>query len=600
MAACFFEACKNRSSVVRFMMADGSTIVREMSCEATEDGWKTILRMDEIPQEAVAVALGEEVMNAQAGDEGYYVVPSSMQRIGCFLTRFTQRADNHNEYLSFVMPIFARSTGKEALLAVVTGMGLDYKLVCGTKDGHYYMYPRIDFDDYRPYEDIVIQYMQLQGEDADYSGIARRYRRFKLDRGDCRPYAERAKDNPLLQYAADCFSIRLRLGWKPRPTPVVYQTRENEPEMRVVMPFAKVEHLMEEFQRQGIDKAEFLLVGWNSKGHDGRFPQHFPIEEELGGEEGFLKVIETGRRLGYPVDSFTNSTCAYRVADCWDEELVVKNKDGSLFHAVEFATGSGVEYRICPKRAYDFSEEVLSKLGEMGSTGLHYIDVISVVEPFICHDERHPCTRAQSVEYYHKIMAKSKKYFGGSSSEGGWDCYADDIDYALYIDFDLESAKKRVPMCDEHIPLWQLVYHGIIMSNPNSLTVNYPAKGPKAMLQCVEYGARPVIYYYGSYCDPDPSTREDNIGNWMGDVDIRCDTEEDLVESVRLIKREYDRYRTMSRLQMEFMEEHKTLAEDVKLTRYSDGTVIVCNYSDQPYEYEGHIVGAMDYVLMEP
>ena len=256
---------------------------------------------------------------------------------------------------------------------------------------------------------------------------------------------------------------------------------------------------MEEFKRQGIDKAEFLLVGWNSKGHDGRFPQHFPIEEMLGGEEGFVKVIKTGERLGYPVDSFTNSTCAYRVADCWDEELVAKNKDGSMLHGG--ATGSGTEYRICPKRALDFSEDVLSRLSQLGSRGLHYIDVISVVEPLICHDQRHPCNRAQSVAYYHQIMEQSKKYFGGSSSEGGWDCYAGDIDYALYIDFDLENPARRSPLCDAYIPLWQLVYHGIIMSNPNSLTVNYPVKGRKAMLQCVDYGARPVIYYYGSYCD---------------------------------------------------------------------------------------------------
>lgn len=586
----FFEECEKRASRVRFILADGTSLLRDIPCQKTADGWRTVIPTRDIPPEATAVTLGEHVMDAQAGDSGYYIIPTCKQRIGCFITRFTPRAENHNEYSSFAMPLFARTTGKEAVLAVVTGMALDYRLICGTKRKDYYLYARFDFDEYRPYEDIAIEYMTLTGDNADYSGIARRYRQYKLDRHDCRPYAQRAKENPLLQYASECFSIRLRLGWKPRPTPCAYQTRENEPEMRVAIPFAKAERLMEEFKRQGIDKAEFLLVGWNSKGHDGRFPQHFPIEEMLGGEEGFVKVIKTGERLGYPVDSFTNSTCAYRVADCWDEELVVKNKDGSMLY--DAVTGSGTEYRICPKRALDFSEDVLSRLSQLGSRGLHYIDVISVVEPFSCHDQRHPCNRAQSVAYYHQIMEQSKKYFGGSSSEGGWDCYAGDIDYALYIDFDLENPARRAPLCDAYIPLWQLVYHGIIMSNPNSLTVNYPVKGRKAMLQCVEYGARPVIYYYGSYCDGGQ--------NWMGEKDIRCDTEEELVESVRCIKREYDRYQTMSRLQMLFMDQHTILEDGVNLVRYSDGTEIVCNYTDLPYTYREKTVPPLDYVLIDP
>ena len=46
---------------------------------------------------------------------------------------------------------------------------------------------------------------------------------------------------------------------------------------------------IKEFKSQGIDKAEFCLVGWNVSGHDGRFPQLSPVEERLGGEKKLRK-----------------------------------------------------------------------------------------------------------------------------------------------------------------------------------------------------------------------------------------------------------------------------------------------------------------------
>lgn len=68
--------------------------------------------------------------------------------------------------------------------------------------------------------------------------------------------------------------------------------------MQTAIDFEKTIRLMECFKRHDIDKAEFCLVGWNKSGHDGRFPQHFPVEEQLGGMEGMLRVMKTGKRLG--------------------------------------------------------------------------------------------------------------------------------------------------------------------------------------------------------------------------------------------------------------------------------------------------------------
>ena len=106
------------------------------------------------------------------------------------------------------------------------------------------------------------------------------------------PLRERIKHSPELAYAARCPEVRIRQGWKPVPSPVPEQTVENEPPMRVMVTFDRVGDILDEFQRQGVDAAEICLVGWNQKGHDGRWPQIFPVEESLGGEEKLRAVIK--------------------------------------------------------------------------------------------------------------------------------------------------------------------------------------------------------------------------------------------------------------------------------------------------------------------
>ena len=74
--------------------------------------------------------------------------------------------------------------------------------------------------------------------------------------------------------------------------------------------------------------------------------------------------------------------------------------------------------------------------------------------------------------------------------------------------------------------------------------------------------------------------------NWMGDIDLKCETEEELQESVKILKDAEDEYAPMAHLQYEFMEEHKKLEEDVFQTTYSDGSIAVVNYNTNSYYIE--------------
>ena len=246
---------------------------------------------------------------ADTSDSGYLVLPRGVGNQDYSLFYFNRQKENFESRIAESnMPFFGIKTEQQTVLAIVTGMPYDYTLNISLKNGKYRIYPVFKLDGESPYEDLKIEYFYLTGDDANYSGIARRYRRYKLDKGEIVPLSVRMQTSEALRYAADSVMIRIRCGWKPAPPQVLHQTPENEPPMHVACDFNRVGNLLDELKTQGVDKAEICLVGWNVKGHDGRWPQAFPVCQELGGEETLKQLILKAQKLGYQITCHTNHT----------------------------------------------------------------------------------------------------------------------------------------------------------------------------------------------------------------------------------------------------------------------------------------------------
>lgn len=540
----------------------------------------------DIPENATEVVVKLPFLNATAGEEGYYITPYSKV---CFLTHFTQREDTQYSCDESIMPIIGAKFRDKSYLIVIDGMRYDYVYHMDIVDGQYAISLSYDLRQIDLYEDICLRVITLTGDERDYSAIARAYRNIVAEEKKLIPLSERIKENPILEYAAtDMPIIRIRMAWKPVPTPVLEQTPENEPPMHTACTFSQVEELMEEMKAQGIEKAELCLVGWNVSGHDGRWPQMFPVEEQLGGEAGLRKLIAHAKQLGYRITCHTNSSDAYHIADTWDEGEIVKTKTGAL-SVNENAWSGGRMYNLCPKVAYEtYHRANLQKLRELGFSGIHYIDVITINHLKTCYDPKHPVNADESAAYLNKILTETQSAIGGVASEGGFDFAAGNLDFALYIAFNLLDGAPAV--ADEVIPLWQLVYSGYILSNPSAETVNYTVKNPENRLRFYEFGGVPTLYFFSRFVG------ENGMKNWMGDQDIYCATEEQRKESVLQIKKMLEEYHPYARRRLAFLNEHHKLAAGVYESIYSDGYHTVVNYSDTDFTYGGKTVPAKDLI----
>ncbi len=402
---------------------------------------------------------------------------------------------------------------------------------------------------------------------------------------------ERAEKSPELDYSARALEVRVRMGVKPVPCPVLEQTLETEPAIRVFLTFSRVRDIFQEFHRQGIGHAEFCIVGWHSGGHDGRFPQLFPVEEKFGGEAELRKTIASGQSLGYQIVSHDCYDDSYRISEDWDEGFVRKKPGGELWKGSKYAGGQS--YKLCRTQAYElFVKRDEPRVRDLGFKGLHYNDVLSILGPSPCYDPNHPENMRQDAEATNRILAFSKELFGGVQSEGPLDFTAPILDRVLYVSILPKNfSLDQLPFADAMIPLYPAVYHGTMLYNIWNDCVN-STRGETAYLKNIEYGGMPVAYFYGHFW-LDPKR------NWLGSRDLHYDNPQGLKEAVAYLKPVYDDLQTLHHLQKEFIEGHKELAEGIFATEYSNGQQVVVNYNENPFSLPaGKVVPARGFLLL--
>ena len=537
---------------------------------------RLVISKDDLPEGVQSIDVHHPYATAKADEDGFYVFSNGMYGT------FKERPDGIYRSVNCVMPIFGVRTPRGVMTVLTEGMRYDVQHLAELKNGVYTVFPRYVLEGERPYEDITIEFYHLHTT-ATYSDMAKCYRNLQLNRNACQPLKDRIKNSAELDYAAKSIHVRIRLAVKQSPFPEE-QTEENEPPLNIYVTFDRFQQIIDEFKRQGIDKAEFCLSGWNIGGHDGRYPQIFPVEERLGGETKLREAIKKAQKEGFQVICHTNNSDAYSVSQIgglWDEGYLLRGKDGNIVKDGKWAGGNA--YLTCPRCVFErFVKSDFEKLRELGFRGLHYIDVLTFEPPRTCYAPEHPLTKKESAEWVRKICVEAQRQFGGFSSEGPWDDCISNLDYGLTVSVYSQGTKLN-PLIDRHVPFWQLVYNGIVLNTPYRASANYTMDAYNR-LKLVEFGGRSLftIHHY-----------------WYRDFVLTCATDAELIASVRKIKEGFDEFETLKHLQLEFMESHEALSENVFETTFSDCTRILTNYGGADFKCEGGIVKPMDYLVLK-
>ncbi|MBQ3590909.1 MAG: hypothetical protein II979_03135, partial [Clostridia bacterium] len=217
-------------------LADGTLQSVPTEVTAEKDRLTARIPREQIPEGTQTLDFLPAFFTGQEGEDGYMVFPGNM------LCRFTGHENTKKQACSPIMPLFGAKTERFFFAGIVTGDRADSIVMADIENGAYRTYPRFLLEGDGAPEDPAVEYHFLTGEEADYSGMARVYRKKRLAEGLI-PLRERVKNRPALAYAAEAPYIRIRMGWKPVPSPVPEQTPETEPPMFTACDCGQVERL---------------------------------------------------------------------------------------------------------------------------------------------------------------------------------------------------------------------------------------------------------------------------------------------------------------------------------------------------------------------
>lgn len=555
-----------QTAVVSFTKNGGGVVSRTFELEPQPDGAaRLVVPADSVPTDAKLFDIVHCAFTAKKGESGFWLFPRG--EYGQF--------DSDNGVFTFkslIMPFYGMQTPRGTYIGLVKGFRFGLFTRVSAEKGNYKLSLRSDLyktAGVKPYEDIVVDYYRLDGEDANYSGIARFYRNYQLSRGACKPLKDRFAERPDLRYQVDSIPVRIQYHaakQKPAGGKKEHYTPADEPPMKVYLSFADSVKFVRAIKDVGVDKITFCSAGWQSGGYDGRFPDIFPIDAELGGEEGLKAFTKAVRDMGYLISAHTNSTDCYSCSRLWTEDMVCRNSDGSL--AKNGIWCGGRAYNLCLKYAWDnFLPKQIDEMGRLGFTAPHYIDVFSAVNPYACYNPKHAVNPKEAAEYQNKIAQKCIDVFGGFASESGFDHIIDKLDYCNYVGNRIQYEGTK-PLIKRVLPIWEIVYHGIVLYNPDRYTQQYISGDKRKVLRLMEFGGRPIIYT-------------------------------NKFASIPKIAALYELYKPVRHLQTEFIYSHSELSDGVYLTKYENGAETVCNYSPKPFAYRGETVAPLDYKLFE-
>lgn len=587
VATAFAGYAEDAQVIVHLMDGGMRTEQIEMS-EVSPTQLRFTYPKERIADDVESIDVVPGFMTAKKDDDGYWI-----DARGAY-GRFNRASGEYANDRAGWMPIFGLKKGATLWYGQVMKWRCDYKFRADASNGVYRAYPRFSVADvrryYPVYQDIVIDYRRLDGAAADYVGYAKAYRNYQFEHAGIRMARDRAETNPVTKYLLDSFVIRISQHCRKQvlKDPTMRMTRQNEQPLLVHMPFLITGDLMQQLHDAGVDKATFASAGWTSGGYDGRYPDMFPVELAIGGEQGFRALAKRCTALGFQMSAEVDYTEMYGPANRFNLDLACRYANGQ-FPDGGFWPG-GLAYNLCTGKALDLGwcQMDFARLRDVIGAGPLFFDVMSAIEPRRCGHPAHKMTSDEMGGVYTKLFELAQANMGGAASECGFDLGIASLDYVNYLWHEIGFFKhdKFKGFQSGVFPVWELVYHGVVFYTSDRYLQNHTygnedrsngafdygwgiydrKEDPFKALKQVEFGSRPLLYTHTFYDIPS-------------------------------IVKAFREYKPVRHLQREEMTGHLEVAKDVFETSYADGSRTVVNYNATPVSAAGATIPARGYVL---
>ena len=417
----------------------------------------------------------------------------------------------------------------------------------------------------------TVRYSFLYGDDADYAGMAARYREYLIEH---RGLAKRTSADPnrpipfYLEAVGAIEKVKSRFGI---PVNTV------EP----LTTFAQAGEIVNRLAALGVDGIKLRYAGWFNGGYYHYLPESIRVEKELGGAGGLAKLMNELDAKGVPLFADSAFAVVHKdghgfsrngdAAKYLDQSAAVRQYFSLVSSRVDFRMPA--HYYLSPSRLAETAAGFRRDAEKLGLANVSLRDLGSVLKSDM--NEAGTVDREEAKKLVVEQLALAAAQYDGVMIEAP-NAYA--LPYATDI-LNLPDESSLLNIEDESVPFIQMVLHGYV---PYSIgPANLSKDGRKHLLRMIETGAYP--YYKWSYAES--SAVKDTIFDFMYALGFE-DWLEEAAASYRLLDQ------ALRDVQHAAIVSHERLADGVVKVGYSNGKTIVVNYNKTPVTVDGHVIEA--------
>ncbi|HHU93090.1 MAG TPA: hypothetical protein GXZ20_08170 [Halanaerobiaceae bacterium] len=429
-----------------------------------------------------------------------------------------------------------------------------------------------------PEGNIQIRYSFLNGEKANYVGMAHRYQEYLVGKYKLSPLEERENIPFMLELLTSIHETKPVLGIPRRLT-------------KAVTNFQQVKEIIEELDKEGIKDLKLRLTGWLAGGEHHYLPRKLRLEKTAGTEKDFKDLLTFLEAKGIEVypdlsfyniyktnlwNDFLNRRYAARflnrkIASIPDYNLATKQekfKGGRLLLSSKFLS-SFVDNFLKEYSKYNIGALSLRHLGQQLNSDYRTNPAKNI-------------DRQQSLNNVVNVLKKLKEEQEVKLLVEGGNAYT-----LPYVDQVVKTPlySTGANIIDKGIPFLPIVLHGYIDYSGQPLNMLY---NQYSLLKSMETGAIP--YYRGIYSESSAVKRTVfeneyalNYRQWLPEA-------AELYQALNELLKETYNQRII---------DHMELADNVFKTVYANGKAVIVNYNQEAVMVEGVEVKGEDFKVIQ-
>lgn len=393
----------------------------------------------------------------------------------------------------------------------------------------------------------------LAGDEADYSGMANRYRQILMDNGDL----VRSDLVDKIGVAVNILMAASEQGFWSDSIAVTTTPTEAMAIIEYVKSLG--------FGENGL----FNLKGWGKGGY-GVWPQSAKPDGKVGSVKDLTALLDLDVKV------------------LLEAELLLTGEANGGFDKVDDAAKLGSQNVITDKKEelylYNVANlhERLEKLLDAYKNAEQVNLSLSSLGKMLYRDEN-----KKNVTHRGAVRAELEKLMQNVADAGTLAVYGANLYTLAYADavLELPDASSEYFITDQDIPFCQMVLHGNVVytGEYGNLSSDYDEQ----LLKWLEYGYTPAFEL--THC----SSEELKNTNCSSLYTSQYESNRERLEKA------YGLYeQVLSKVADAYITEHRVLEDQLVMVRYSNGYTVLINYSNQAKVHEGTSVAAGSYVAI--